>query len=269
MNYLLDTNVVSELRKKSPEPHVLAWFEKVADERLYFSVLSVGEIRRGIERLDDLARKQALAEWLEAELLPWFGNRLLPINLAVAERWGKLLAEAGRPLPSIDSLLAATALEHGLILVTRNVPDFKLPGLMWENPWPSETAKTSYAPHPTKENPLEKAQKILRDRDRLNSSTEAAKINGIHDEATFSKYITIATCSENVQKFLAEQVLPFTRDLEILYGLARLAPVDFVNAQKAAQRLPNLKTKTSIRSFIRSSLKLHPPSPETKPNESQ
>jgi predicted nucleic acid-binding protein len=135
VNYLLDTNVVSELRKKSPEPRVLDWFEKAADERLYFSVLSVGEIRRGIERLDDPTRKQALAEWLETELLPWFGNRLLPINLAIAERWGKLLAAAGRPLPSIDSLLAATALEHGLILVTRNVQDFNLPGVRVENPW--------------------------------------------------------------------------------------------------------------------------------------
>jgi len=135
VNYLLDTNVVSELRKKSPDPRVLAWFEKAADERLYFSVLSVGEIRRGIERLDDPTRKQALAEWLETELLPWFGSRLLPINLAVAERWGKLLAAAGRPLPSIDSLLAATALEHGLILVTRNVQDFNLPEVRVENPW--------------------------------------------------------------------------------------------------------------------------------------
>jgi Predicted nucleic acid-binding protein, contains PIN domain len=135
VNYLLDTNVVSELRKKSPDPHVLAWFEKAADERLYFSVLSVGEIRRGIERLDDPTRKQALAQWLETELLPWFGSRLLPANLAVAERWGKRLAAAGRPLPSIDSLLAATALEHGLILVTRNGQDFNLPGVRVENPW--------------------------------------------------------------------------------------------------------------------------------------
>ncbi len=264
MNYLLDTNVVSELRKKVPEPRVLAWFETVEDERLYFSVLSVGEIRRGIERLGEPMRKRALAEWLETELLPWFGNRLLPINLAVADRWGKLLAEAGRPLPSIDSLLAATALEYGLTLVTRNIQDFDLPGVSLKNPWQTETEKPRAATYSTEENPLEKAKNILRDRDKFSSVAASARANRISDSDA-SKYIAIAACSENIQKFLEEQVLPFTRDLENLYNLARLATTDFVNAQKVAQRLSDLRTKKSIRQFIRSSLDLHrPPSKKTQ-----
>lgn len=135
MNFLVDTNVVSELRKKRPAPSVLAWFADVADEHLYFSVLSVGEIRRGIEKLAEPEQRSLLLTWLEQELIPWFGERLLAIDLAVAERWGRLSAEAGRSLPTIDSLLAATALVHDLTLVTRNIADFTLPGVKVLNPW--------------------------------------------------------------------------------------------------------------------------------------
>lgn len=135
MNFLLDTNVISELRKKQPSTPVLAWFERTADDHLYFSVLSVGEIRRGIEKLAEPKRRAVLVSWLEDELIPWFDRRLLSIDLVVAERWGRLLAEVGRPLPTIDSLLAATALVHDLTLVTRNVADFTLPGVNVLNPW--------------------------------------------------------------------------------------------------------------------------------------
>jgi len=133
--YLLDTNIVSELRRKQPEPRVLRWFEQVSDDKLYLSVLTIGEIRRGIERLTEPAQQRRLTDWLEGVLLPWLGSQLLPVNLAVAECWGRLCAAAGRPLPTIDSLLAATALEHGLILVTRNLGDFDLPGIRVLNPW--------------------------------------------------------------------------------------------------------------------------------------
>ena len=135
MNFLVDTNAVSELRKKHPDPQVLAWFAQVDDEHLYFSVLSVGEIRRGVERLAESEQRRLLLTWLEHDLIPWFGERLLAVDLVVAERWGRLLAEVGRPLPTVDSLLAATALVHNLTVVTRNVADFALPGVNVLNPW--------------------------------------------------------------------------------------------------------------------------------------
>jgi len=133
--FLLDTHVVSELRRKQPEPRVLKWFEQVSDGKLYLSVLTIGEIRRGIARLTDPVQQDRLTDWLEATLFPWLGSRLLPVNLAVAEHWGRVCGAAARPLPAIDSLLAATALEHGLILVTRNLSDFELSGVSVINPW--------------------------------------------------------------------------------------------------------------------------------------
>ncbi|CAK0774577.1 Ribonuclease VapC [Gammaproteobacteria bacterium] len=135
MNFLVDTNAISELRKRHPGPSVLAWFSCVPEERLYLSVLSVGEIRRGIEKLGKSEQRSSLLIWLERELIPWFGKRLLPVDLLVAERWGRLLAETGRSLPAVDSLLAATALVHGLTIVTRNTSDFDLPGVPVLNPW--------------------------------------------------------------------------------------------------------------------------------------
>ncbi len=133
--FLLNTNVLSELRRKQPEPKVLQWFEQVADDKLHLSVLTIGEIRRGIERLTDPAQQRRLTDWLEGALFPWLGSQLLPVSLAVVERWGRLCGAAGRPLPTIDSLLAATALEHGLALVTRNLGDFQYPGLCVIDPW--------------------------------------------------------------------------------------------------------------------------------------
>jgi predicted nucleic acid-binding protein len=95
----------------------------------------VGELRKGIEALPAGLRKQQLLDWLEVELPAFFANRLLPVDMKVAEHWGNLLAKAGRPLPAIDSLLAATALTHGLTLVTRNVRDFQFSGLTVIDPW--------------------------------------------------------------------------------------------------------------------------------------
>jgi toxin FitB len=135
VSFLLDTNVVSEIARARPEKAVLAWFESVGDERLYLSVLSLGEIRKGVDRLPASTRRARLTAWLEQELPAWFGARLLPIDGVVADRWGRLLAASERSLPAIDSLLAATALVHGLALVTRNVADFQVPGIEVIDPW--------------------------------------------------------------------------------------------------------------------------------------
>jgi hypothetical protein len=104
---------------------------------LHMSVLSLGEIRRGIERLAPGARREKLRLWLEAELPGWFEDRVLSIDAAVADRWGRLLVAAGRPVPAVDSLLAATALYHELRFVTRNKADFAFPGLDVVDPWAS------------------------------------------------------------------------------------------------------------------------------------
>ena len=135
MSYLIDTNVLSELRRKAPNPGVLAWFAQRPPRALHLSVLTLGEIRKGIEGVDDALRRQSLIDWLQGDLPTFFAGRILSVDAAVAERWGRLLAGAGRPLPAIDSLLAATALEHDLVLVSRNTKDFS--GLPVEvfNPW--------------------------------------------------------------------------------------------------------------------------------------
>jgi toxin FitB len=135
VSYLLDTNMVSELVRSKPDANVLKWFDGVPDRALHLSVLSLGEIRKGVELLKDGARKEKLRLWLEQELTSWFEDRLLPVSAPVADRWGRLLAEAERPVPAIDSLLAATALHHGLRLVTRNSGDFRFSGLAIVNPW--------------------------------------------------------------------------------------------------------------------------------------
>lgn len=135
MSYLIDTNVLSELRRKSPDPRVVDWFSRRPPTTLHLSVLTLGEIRKGIEGVDDEIRRQSLTDWLKTDLPTFFTGRILSIDGAVADRWGRLIAAAGRPLPAIDSLLAATALEHDLVLVTRNVKDFFGLPVQIFNPW--------------------------------------------------------------------------------------------------------------------------------------
>ena len=137
MSYLLDTNVVSELVRPRPDPRVVEWLNAAPNVSLHVSVLSVGEIRRGIEELSAGPRKARLLVWLEKDLADWFEDRMLPVTRLVAERWGRLVAEVRRPVPAVDSLLAATALHHGLTVVTRNVDDFRFPSLVVVNPWSS------------------------------------------------------------------------------------------------------------------------------------
>jgi len=135
VSYLVDTNVVSELARPRPSERVSRWFGKTPDSALHLSVLSLGEIRRGVERLPPGTRKERLRLWLEQDLPAWFEDRLLAVDRIVADRWGSLLAEVGRPIPAIDGLLAATALAHGLRIVTRNTADLALPGVDVVNPW--------------------------------------------------------------------------------------------------------------------------------------
>lgn len=138
MSYLLDTNVLSELARPRPDARVVRWFRGVPDESLHASVLTLGEIRSGIERLPAGAKREKLRVWLEIDLPGWFEGRLLAVDGSVADRWGRLVGEARRPIPAVDALLAATALGHGLRLVTRNVADFAFAGLEVVDPWTAE-----------------------------------------------------------------------------------------------------------------------------------
>ena len=135
MSYLIDTNVISELVRSKPDAHVLDWFANTPDEALFLSVLTLGVIRKGVEKLADTQRREKMRVWLEHDLRDWFGPRILPVGPDVADHWGRLLAQAGRPVPATDSLLAATALHHDLRLVTRNTKDFAYAGLDVINPW--------------------------------------------------------------------------------------------------------------------------------------
>lgn len=133
--FLLDTNVVSELRKKERcAPRVNAWAETVPQNADFLSVLVVGELRRGtaLKRRSDRAAAEALGKWI-ARLTHLYGERILPITLEIAETWGGL--SAIRPIPPEDGLLAATALVHGLTLVTRNVKNVEGLGVSLLNPW--------------------------------------------------------------------------------------------------------------------------------------
>lgn len=135
MTWLLDTNVLSELRKgPRADTGVRRWFDEAVDRDLFTSVLVAGELRRGVEsiRLRDRAAADGLAQWLES-LVERFGDRLLPIDAAVADRWGEL--NVPDPVPTVDGLLAATALVHDLTLVTRNVRDVATTGVRWLDPF--------------------------------------------------------------------------------------------------------------------------------------
>lgn len=134
MKYLLDTNVISEPRRKAPDPNVLAWFRKVDPGSLYISVLTLGEIAKGAESLSrrDPANGNSLLAWLGG-LRHLYADRLIGIDGGIAERWGRL--SAVRSLPVIDGLLAATALALDMTLVTRNTRDIAGTGVAVINPW--------------------------------------------------------------------------------------------------------------------------------------
>lgn len=138
MNFLLDTNVLSEVQRPAPDMKVLGWLDAVDEDRVFISVASIAELRRGIALMDDGRRRTALAAWLANDLPSRFAERMLPIDHAVAERWGDLMARSRRSgvaLTVMDGFFAATALAHDLTLVTRNVRDFAEFGVSLHNPW--------------------------------------------------------------------------------------------------------------------------------------
>ena len=134
MSYLVDTNVVSEARRPDGNPRVKAWLASVPADDLYVSVLLIGEVRRGIERLRrrDTQQAAALETWLRT-LQQAYVDRILPITAEIAEEWGHL--NVPNPVPAIDGLMAATARVHGLTLVTRNTADFTPTGVRLLNPF--------------------------------------------------------------------------------------------------------------------------------------
>jgi predicted nucleic acid-binding protein len=139
-DYLLDTNVLSEFGRSTipPHPHVKRWVESANPDALFTSVLCLGEIRKGIELLPPSRKRSELEQWLNTGLNGWFGNNLLPITKVISNRWGALdaqMQQKGRRLGNIDGLIAATALEHGLTVITRNTRHFEDLGVTLLDPW--------------------------------------------------------------------------------------------------------------------------------------
>ncbi len=137
MKFLLDTNVISEPRRRAPDPRVLARLAATPSKDKFVSVISVGELFYGIAQLNPGKRRRELETWLE-QAEQHFADQLLPVNRDIARLWGNLTtrtAKVGRPLNVADGLIAATAIHHGLHVMTRNVSDFEATGVLIVNPW--------------------------------------------------------------------------------------------------------------------------------------
>lgn len=138
MSFLLDTSAISEWVKPRPDPGVVRWFDQVDEDRTYLSVITLGELRKGVNRVPTSRRRDRLNYWLTTELPDRFGKRILPVDTTVADEWGQLLARtetAGTPIHGTDALIAATAVTHHLHVITRNVTHFQPAGIDILNPW--------------------------------------------------------------------------------------------------------------------------------------
>lgn len=138
MKYLLDTCVLSELVKKDPDPKVIKWVSNTNETNLYISVLTIGEIHKGVEKLPDGKRRSKLHKWVSHDLQGRFQNRILNFDIQVAALWGQLQAQSelkGTPMPAIDGQIAATAVFHNLTVVTRNITDMIASEVTLYNPW--------------------------------------------------------------------------------------------------------------------------------------
>lgn len=139
MKYLLDTNVVSELVKKEPNLHVVRWIDGCDESDLFLSVVTFGELQKGIKKLDDKNRAERLQQWVDQDLAKRFEGRILPIDLDVVFTWGRIQGiseKGGLKLPVLDSLIAATAIANNLFIATRNVHDLERCQASVLNPWP-------------------------------------------------------------------------------------------------------------------------------------
>jgi predicted nucleic acid-binding protein len=134
MRYLIDTNVICETIKTTPNTNVINWFNSIDNDSLYISVLTIGEIQKGLEKTTNIDKKEKISSWLDNELLPWFDNRILDINRLIAKKWGEISSKS-KTKPVTDSLIAATALHYNLVLATRNVQDFDYYSLKIINPF--------------------------------------------------------------------------------------------------------------------------------------
>ena len=138
MNYLLDTCVISELIKKQPNPKVAKWISDVEETSLFISVLTIGELHKGIEKLPESKKKNKLHKWVTYDLKKRFENKIIDFDLQTATIWGKIQAKSellDQTLPAIDALIAATGIAHDLIVVTRNTKDMETSGVDLLNPW--------------------------------------------------------------------------------------------------------------------------------------
>ena len=138
MNYLLDTCLISELVKKEPNSAVVSWLDEQDEQTLFLSVLTLGELQKGISKLPAGTRRVELQAWAEHDLVERFTGRIIDIDLETAQFWGRLQGESeqrGESLPVMDSLIAATATVHGLIVVTRNIKDIERCRIRVCNPW--------------------------------------------------------------------------------------------------------------------------------------
>ena len=132
--YLLDTNVISETVKDIPNPSLIEWLSLIDESQIFLSVLTLGEIRKGIEKPPNSAKKQKILVWLEDELIKRFCDRIINIDVKIADKWGYLTATQN--IPAIDALIAASAIVYNLKLITRNIKDFQnIVGLEVINPW--------------------------------------------------------------------------------------------------------------------------------------
>jgi toxin FitB len=138
MRYLLDTSLISELVKSKPQRSVLDWVEACDEHSLFLSVLTLGELQKGVTKLAQSKRKEFLQSWISNDLIQRFRGRILSVDEEVAVVWGRIQGEAerrGRPMPAVDSLIAATAFAHQLTVVTRNSSDIEKSGVSVFNPW--------------------------------------------------------------------------------------------------------------------------------------